>query len=410
MGLMTGVFATLFLGGAAFAAWWIVTNPRSETKATKPSPPATVDHILKEDAINGVKLTPEAEKQLGITLAPVVKKPMPRTRTYGGEVMIPVGHTIMVAAPLGGTLQAPEGGVPPPGTTVRKNQPVIQLLPLLTPEARTTIAAARVDAEGQVNNARAQLEATRIAFNRAKRLLSEQAGSQRNVDEAQAQFELAQKTLDAATARRDMLIQVSGEVERGTAAPITIPAPANGLLRTVSALTGQNVPSGAALFEVADLSQVWVRVPVFVGDLQEIATTESAAIGELSVRPGAPTRIAKPALAPPSANSLTSTGDLYYELDNREAKLAPGQRVGVTVPLRGETESLAVPWSAVIHDIYGGTWVYEETAPHSFRRQRVQVRHVAGDWAALATGPAIGRNVVAQGAAELFGTEVGFSK
>ena len=43
-------------------------------------------------------------------------------------------------------------------------------------------------------------------------------------------------------------------------------------------------------------------------------------------------------------------------------------------------------------------------------RRRVQVSRVAGDQAVLATGPAVGSKIVTVGAAELFGTEVGFSK
>src|SRR5262249_21219055 len=161
------------------------------------------------------------------------------------------------------------------------------------------------------------------------RLLKDQAGSRRNVDEAQAQFDIATKTLEAARARRDLLVKVAGEVELGTSAPIAVESPEDGLLRTVSALPGQSVPAGAALFEVVDLSQLWVRVPVYVGDLSEVAAGESASVGDLVSRPGAAACLAKPAPAPPSANAVAGTADLYFEMDNHDCKLAPGQRVGV---------------------------------------------------------------------------------
>ena len=69
-----------------------------------------------------------------------------------------------------------------------------------------------------------------------------------------------------------------------------------------------------------------------------------------------------------------------------------------------------MPWSAVVLDIYGGTWVYERTAEHEFVRRRVVVDFVVADRAALSQGPDAGAEVVEQGAAELFGTEIGFSK
>ncbi len=69
-----------------------------------------------------------------------------------------------------------------------------------------------------------------------------------------------------------------------------------------------------------------------------------------------------------------------------------------------------MPWSAVIHDIHGGTWVYERTGERTFVRRRVVVRFVTGPTAVLEGGPEVGTRVVTAGAAELFGTETGFSK
>ena len=409
-GVLTGVLGSLFCGGVCAAAWWVATSTTPVVKAEKPAPPATVAKVLKEDEINVVKLTPEAEQRLGIETATVERRSIRQSRTYGGEVMVPLGQSVLVAAPLGGELQVTDKGLPRPGARVRKGQPILLLLPLLTPEARTTLAAARVDAEGQIKNARTQVEGTRIAFQRAKKLLRDDVGSQRNVDETEALYEFAQKTLEAAEARRDLLIKALGEFERGTGAPLTIEAPTDGLLRALNAQPGQAVPAGAALFEIVDLSRVWVRVPVYVGDQRDLAANEDADVVPLTSRPGATSKRARPVEAPPSANLLAGTVDLYYELANAEDALAPGQRVGVSIPLIGEAENLTLPWSAVIHDIHGGTWVYEMTAEHTFARRRILVRFAREDIAVLANGPAVGAKIVTAGASELFGTEIGFSK
>ena len=116
-------------------------------------------------------------------------------------------------------------------------------------------------------------------------------------------------------------------------------------------------------------------------------------------------------MAPPSANALAGTVDVYFSLKNPDDnRLAPGERVSVTVDLRTEGESLTVPWSAVIYDLFGGTWVYERTAERTYVRRRVEVRYVRDGVAVLASGPAADALVVTAGPAELFGTEVGFSK
>lgn len=410
-GVLTGVLGSLFCGGVCVAAWWVANSKTAAEKTEKPEPPAKVEKVvLKEEEINVLKLTPEADQRLGIETAAVERRSIRQSRTYGGEVMVPFGQSVLVAAPLGGELQVTEKGLPRPGARVRKGQPILSLFPLLTPESRTTLAAARVDAEGQIKNARTQVEGTRIAFQRAKKLLRDDVGSQRNVDETEAQHEFAQKTLEAAEARRDLLIKALGEFERGTGAPLTIEAPTDGLLRALNAQPGQAVPAGAALFEIVDLSRIWVRVPVYVGDQSDLAAGEDADVVPLTSRPGATSKRARSVEAPPSANLLAGTVDLYYELANAESVLAPGQRVGVNIPLIGEAESLTLPWSAVIHDIHGGTWVYEQTAEHTFARRRIVVRFAQQDMAVLASGPAVGTKIVTAGASELFGTEIGFSK
>jgi RND family efflux transporter MFP subunit len=287
---------------------------------------------------------------------------------------------------------------------------VFQLTPLLSPDGRATLSATQADVEGQVNSARTQVELTRIALDRAKRVLKEGAGSQRQVDEAQAAYDVATKTLDAASVRLAVLRKVVGDAESGTAAPITIEAPENGLLRSVSALPGQTVPSGAALFEVIDVSTVWVRVPLPVGDLDAIDRTAPAQVGKLSAPPGTKLPTARPVAAPPSANPLAATVDLYYEMPNTDGKLFPGQRLGVTVPLADARESLAVPWSALVFDIHGGTWLYEQSGPHRYTRRRAVVGYTVGDNAVLSSGPPAGTQVVIAGAQELFGAETGFVK
>ncbi len=409
--LLRGFPAILVCVSAAGAAWWLLTAGTPEAKRPTQAPaPASVPKPLKEDQINVITLSPEAAERLALRTAPVERKPVRRTRVYGGEVTIPAGRVIVVSAPLSGTLKAPAGGVLQPGRAVTKGQAMFRLLPLMSPEGRVNLASAKIDADGQVKSAQAQVDAAQITLDRAQRVFQSEAGSRRAVDEAQAQSDLAKKALEAATARRDLLQTVAGEVEKGTAAPITIESPDNGLLRNVSALPEQNVPTGAALFEVVNLDRVWVRVPVYVGDLSGVDAEADAAVAALNMRPGEPVRLAKSVSAPPSANPAAGTVDLFYELDNRFARYSPGQRVGVNLTLKGEADSLTVPWSAVIHDIHGGTWLYEQTGDRAYTRRRVVVRHVAGETAVLASGPAPGARVVTAGAAELFGTETGFSK
>ncbi|HUR54410.1 MAG TPA: efflux RND transporter periplasmic adaptor subunit [Gemmataceae bacterium] len=410
-GVVTGVLGTLLVAAGVAAVWWAFAGKRGD--AAKPAPPplpATVTKPLKEDQINVVVLTPDAEMRLVVGLGKVESKSMPRTRTYGGEVVIPPGRAVIVSAPLAGTLKAVTSFDLTPGRAVTKGQPVFQLYPLLTPDGRANMLVARDSADADVKNALELLNAAKVAAKIARSALGSGAGRQRDVDDADAQVNVRQKAADAATARRDQLGALVKQAESGAADALPIESPEGGVLRNVSALPGQLVPSGAALFEVVDLDSLWVRVPVYAADLESLDTKAAANIAPLSAKPGAPSVNAKPAAAPPTANPLTGTTDLYYALDNKTAKHSPGERRAVAVTLREPAESLVVPWTAVVTDIHGGTWVYEKTADRTYSRKRVSVRYVAGETAVLSDGPPVGTPVVVAGAAELFGTETGFSK
>lgn len=63
-----------------------------------------------------------------------------------------------------------------------------------------------------------------------------------------------------------------------------------------------------------------------------------------------------------------------------------------------------VPYSAVIYDPAGRTWVYV-SAGLSFLREPIGVADIVDDRALLSSGPTPGTRVVTVGAAELFGTE-----
>jgi multidrug efflux pump subunit AcrA (membrane-fusion protein) len=204
-----------------------------------------------------------------------------------------------------------------------------------------------------------------------------------------------------------------------------VEAPADGIVRTVSALSGQTVPAGAALFEVVNLDTVWVRIGVYAGDLTEI-DPGMATLTTLTAHPGTPSRPAMPVAAPPTIVPQPGTADLFYAVPNPPAALAavtgfaavpcdgprlsPGQRVAVAIPLNDPAQSLTVPWAAIVYDYHGGTWVYQKVGERTYSRQRVIVRYVKDDTAVLDAGPSPGAMVVTTGAAELFGTEAGFSK
>ncbi len=291
------------------------------------------------------------------------------------------------------------------------------LVPILTAEARATIATALIDAESQIKNSDVQRKTTGAALERAKNLYEDKAGTLRGLEEAQAAFDMADQAAKAAEARRALLARALGQADDGSVSPLVVTAPFAGVVTAVRAAPGQVVSAGMPLFEVVDPSLVWIKVSANVGEASEIVIAHAANVmrlGEMAKRSAADrvSYAAEPTDAPPNGVALTSTIDLTYALTNpTSAPLIPGERVAVTLTLRdGEEENLVIPWSAVVYDFHGGAWVYEMTNPRQYVRKRVDVRYVENGQAVLRSGPAAGAEVVTAGAEELFGREMGYAK
>lgn len=322
-------------------------RPASKSAAPAGPPPAKV---RTENDLTSITLTPEAERRLGIETAPIERKPVSRRRVLGGELLLPLGRM-------------PE--------QTNSGPSIYSLFPAMTPLDLVRVAETQVAADGQIKAAQVELESARVTLSRAEILLANKAGAQRAVDDARAQVTLAETALATAKERRALL--------------------------------------GAPLFDVVNRAALWVRVPLYAGDLDRIDRTAPATVTVLGGGTNE-ARLARPVTVPFAGGGLGATVDLYYEMERAGTALQAGQKVSVGVPLQGAQDSLTAPAAAVLYDIHGGTWIYENSAPQSFTRRRVSVRAVQDGVAQLARGPKEGTRVVTAGAAELFGTEFGSGK
>lgn len=413
-------------GSVAVLALLLFQALRPDTLPSKVSAhvaPAKVPTKLKESDLATITMLPEAELRLGIETANVDESPMPRLRLYGGEVVVPDGRSASVSAPLTGRLVARGEARAVPGASVSRGQPVFHLWPVLGSDtevlspgdrfarlrANMDIEAAAAEVEGQVAKAKVDVDAAQLRVTRAKGLYEADSGSSKAYEAAGAEMKSAEAALDAA--QRRLAIFRAGPLDPTTAEvpALAIQSPLNGTLQRVFVADDQIVTAGTPLFSVVDLSAVWIRVPIYVGELESIQgnvatiSTPGAAITPLQANA---TRVH----GPPSANNLAATVDIFYELPNPGAALCPGQRVLVTIAADDTTPRLTVPASAIVHDVHGGQWLYERVQPQAYARRRVELERVDQTTAILRHGIRPGAAVVAAGAAELYGIEFGVGK
>ena len=292
-------------------------------------------------------------------------------------MLVPPGRSAPVTAPVAGRVDAADGVRLASGLGVRRQQVVLRLTPLSAPprDLRVTYEADQAAAKARFDAAQAQLD-------RAKQMLKDQVGSQRGLEQAQQEFLQAKASYDAARER----LERTGTRPLDADVSVPISPPFDGTVGQLLVAPGQVVPAGATLFELENLTTLWVRVPVYVGDLGAFRGEGGALVESLGAQGRAERRPARRVTGPPAANALASSADLFFEVANGDRAFRPGERVSVILSSAGEATGLTVPASAVAYDYHGGAWIYVRTAPGTYVRQRVEVARTIGTNVVLARG------------------------
>lgn len=82
------------------------------------------------------------------------------------------------------------------------------------------------------------------------------------------------------------------------------------------------------------------------------------------------------------------------------------ERLGLeTAPIRSRGGRKIAPYSAILYDAQGKTWLYTSPARLTFVRAPIVIASIRGDEAILSSGPPVGTPVASVAAAELYGTE-----
>lgn len=80
-------------------------------------------------------------------------------------------------------------------------------------------------------------------------------------------------------------------------------------------------------------------------------------------------------------------------------------RVREQLVSRSASPRKVVPYSSLIYDPQGQTWLYTSPQPRTFIRHKVAVDYIEGDLVVLTDGPPTGTAVATMGVAELYGSE-----
>ena len=138
-------------------------------------------------------------------------------------------------------------------------------------------------------------------------------------------------------------LRQSGEARR----TLTLRAPVAGVVMEKKAVQGMRFMPGEALYQIADLSSVWIVADVFEQDLALVRPGQTAKI-RVNAYPGREFE-AKVTYVYPTLNAQTRAVPVRLELANPGGLLKPALYADVELAVPGKGKVLTVPVSAVIH-------------------------------------------------------------
>jgi Cu(I)/Ag(I) efflux system membrane fusion protein len=181
-------------------------------------------------------------------------------------------------------------------------------------------------------------------------------------------------------------IEKSGKPQRA----MKIRSPVQGHVISRSALPGLYVQTGAELFQVADLSKVWLLADIYEAEIGRVKMGQTATLS-LQAYPGE-TFSGRVQFIYPTLNAETRTLRVRLAFKNADLRLKPGMFGDVALQL-AKADGLVVPSDAVV-DTGETQYVFLAREGGRFEPRRVRVGARLGERTQVLSGVAEGDLVV----------------
>jgi len=309
-----------------------------------------------------VHLTASQERALGVVYQTVASRPLERTIRTVGRVVAAENQVADVTLKIDGFVE--KLYVSTTGEAVRRGQP---LLTLYSPE----LVAAQEEL----------LTARRLA----SRVDESAAEAWRG---AQSMLEAARRRLSYWDVSEDQIerLEETGEVTK----TMTIKSPVSGIVLDKKVLEGQRVTPGMPLYQIADLSRVWVEGDVFEQDLQFIERDSQSHI-EVAAYPGEHF-MGDVSFVYPTVDVASRTNRVRVTLENPALRLKPGMFATMFFETQ-LPDALAVPLQSVL--VTGErNLVFVRDAEGMLQPREVVLGPQAGEYVQILTGLTSGETIV----------------
>jgi len=300
-----------------------------DTSPTPKKDPMGMDYVAvyagEEDentsgpaAANQIKISTEKVQKLGVRTEAAQRRTLDKTVRASGRVEPDERRTYAISPKFEGYVERLFVNVT--GQAVGKGQPLFEVYSpeLVSAQREYAIAVQGVDSLQDAGG-------------------SAQAGMKQLADSSLQRL----KNWDISEAQVKALAQ-SGETKR----TLTFRSPVSGIVTEKKALQGMRFMPGEALYQVTDLSAVWVVADVFE---QDIGLIKMGAQAKIRIN-AYPDKLfeGKISYVYPTLNEATRTVPVRVELANPGLLLKPAMFAQLELPVAGKGVVVTIPTSAVI--------------------------------------------------------------
>lgn len=312
---------------------------------------------------SGLKISAEKIQKMGVKAEPARLQALDKSVRASGRIEIDESRTYTVTAKFEGYIERLH--VNTTGQPVGRGQPLFEVYSpeLVSAQREYAIAAQGV---GQLKEAGGEAQSA------MKQLADSSLQRMKNWDISDEQIKaLAQ----------------SGNARR----TLTFRAPVAGIVTEKKAVQGMRFMPGEMLYQIADISSVWVQADVFEQDIAAVHVGQKAKI-RINAYPGEVFE-GRIAYVYPTLKAETRTVPVRIELANPKGRLKPAMFAEVDIPVAGAASVVTVPNSAVI-DTGKRQVVIVQLGEGRFEPRSVKLGARGGEFAQVLEGVSEGERVV----------------
>lgn len=362
-----------------------------------------------------ITLTEAQEKNAGIETAPLEDMDLEMEITIPAQFKARNQSVERVYSPIDGKIT--EVFVEP-GSTLKIGQPIVQIKSDEISQIQLEFLEKILEIDANINEMNAQYELSRASFNRENTLYKQKISSRAEYEIANAQMKKDSANLNALRTKRNALIQVYQQrlaVYGGAANTIntvlrtrkiypfvTLTANKNGILLERKVNPGEIVEKNRELFNLADLSTIWLVGYAFEKDSPVLHIGQEVR-GTLEESKG---KTIKGVLSyvSPILDSTTKTLEVRADIPNPLLAIKPNMYAEMFVNT-GLVHVHAIPNDAV--EKYGDySFAYVKIKPNTYEERKVVVGKKNDQYSEIISGIKPGEEVVTKGSFSLLGESI----